>query len=62
MLYLILPGNDALRKKSLNHPINTLFHKNAILMKKGCLDYSLSNIPINYYGDISYGLNFISNS
>ncbi|CAD8117894.1 unnamed protein product [Paramecium sonneborni] len=59
--YLILPGNDTLRKKSQNHPINKQFSQNAILIRKA-LDFSISNIPINYYGNRSYDLNYITNS
>ncbi|CAD8192500.1 unnamed protein product [Paramecium octaurelia] len=62
ILYLILPGNDVLRKKAQNHPINTQFSQNAILMKKGCVDFTISNIPFKYYGDTIFMLNQISNN
>ncbi|CAK59875.1 unnamed protein product (macronuclear) [Paramecium tetraurelia] len=62
ILYLILPGNDVLRQKAQNHPINSQFSQNAILMKKGCTDFSISNIPFKYYGDDNYMLSSISNN
>ncbi|CAD8113827.1 unnamed protein product [Paramecium sonneborni] len=60
--YLILPGNDILRQKSQNHPINSQFSQNAIILIKKAVDFSISNIPITYFGKQSYGLSYITNS